>query len=146
MVCGSVSALYVDHLERLVPTGLHFVMCPHRVAKTGMCVCVCVFVPVLRIRPTLSVHGAETLSKLSEALSLCSPIFIVNVICRPMLYFGERVRESERERERARARASEVQYASGILNRRPNEPPFLKVGQTDLRTNGFRFRNIEPSA
>ena len=55
----------------------------------------------LRIRPTLSVHGAETPCR-NEALSLCSPIFIVNVICRPMLYFGERVRESERERERER--------------------------------------------
>ena len=32
---------------------------PHTVYLVK-CVCVCVFVPVLRIRPTLSVHGAET--------------------------------------------------------------------------------------
>ena len=105
-----------------------------------VCVCVCVFVPVLKIRRTLSVHGAETLSKGSEASSLCSPIFIVNVICRPRLYFGDR------ERVRVRERGSErgiKQFFLFILNRRPNAPPFRKVG--DLRTNGFRFRNIEPS-
>ncbi len=48
MECGSVSALSVDHSERLVPTRLHVVMCPHPVAKARMCVstatsvCVCV--------------------------------------------------------------------------------------------------------
>ncbi len=38
MECGSVSALSVDHSERLVPTRLHVVMCPHPVAKARMCV------------------------------------------------------------------------------------------------------------
>ena len=54
-------------------------------------------------------------------LRLCSPIFIVNVICGPRLYFG-----AERERERERERGAGKYF--GPLRRRNNEASELRHG------------------
>ena len=53
---------------------------------------VCVLVPVLRIRPTLSVHGAETPYR-NEVKRCHFALQYSLERDRPMLYFGERVRE-----------------------------------------------------